>query len=128
MDIEKTKSYYSEIKKEDICNCIYCRNLTDEIKQAYPDVSEFLASLGVDAEKPFEVFLPSDPVNGYMDYYIVQYLIAGDPDDFKETKIGDISIGISDCHPTANYEGEHFIIDAGIFHIKCRYDKYDFGK
>ena len=63
-----------------------------------------------------------------MDYPIVQYLIAGNPDDFKETSIGDIKIGISDCRPTATYEGKHFIIDAGVFHIKCRYDKYDFNE
>ena len=86
-------------------------------------------SLGVNIERPFEVFFPiEDHDNGYMDYPIVQYLIAGNSSDFKETKIGDIQIGISDCHPNATYEGEHFIIDAGVFHIKCRYDKYDFNE
>lgn len=128
MDIEKTKEYYAGMKREDICNCIYCQNLIDEIKQAYPDVAEYLLSLGVDIERPFEVFLPDDPVDGYMDYPIVQYLIAGDPDDFKETTIGDIKIGITDSHPAATYKGKHFIIETGEFHIKARYDKYDFDK
>ena len=127
MDIKKTKEYYAEMKREDICDCIYCQNLIDEIKQSYPDVAEYLLSLGVNIERPFEVLLPiEDHENGYMDYPIVQYLIVGNPSDFKKTKIGSIEIGISDCHPTATYEGEHFIIDAGTFHIKCRYDKYDF--
>ncbi len=129
MDIEKTKAYYSGLKREDICECIYCQNLIDEIKQSYPDVAEYLLSLGINIERPFEVLLPiEDHINGYMDYPSVQYLIAGNSDDFKETKIGDTKIGISDCHPTAAYEGEHFIIDAGEFHIKCRYDKYDFNE
>lgn len=128
MDIERTKAYYAGLKREDICECIYCQNLIDEIKSAYPDLAEYLLSLGVNIERPFEALLPDDPVNGYMDYPIVQYLIAGNPDDFKETTIGDIKIGISESHPTAIYEGEHFIIDAGEFHIKCRYDKYDFNE
>lgn len=63
-----------------------------------------------------------------MDYPIVQYLIVGDSCDFKETKVGNIEIGISDCHPTATYEGKHFIIDVGAFHIKCRYNKCDFSE
>ena len=126
MDIERTKAYYAKMKREDICDCVYCQNLIDEIKQAYPDVAEYLLSLGVNIERPFEVFLPSDPVNGYVDYPIVQYLIAGDPGDFNETTVGDISIGLSDCHPTATYEGGHFIIDAGVFHIKWRSDKYTY--
>ncbi len=127
MDIEKTKEYYVEMKREDICDCIYCQNLIDEVKQAYPDVAAYLLSLGVNIERPFEVFLPiEDHDNGYMDYPIVQYLMVGNSSDFKETKVGNIEIGICDCHPTATYKGEYFIIDAGTFHIKCRYDKYDF--
>ena len=129
MDIQGTKSYYESIKREDICQCPYCQNLIDEIKRSYPDVAEYLLSLGVNIERPFEVFLPiEDHVNGYMDYQIVQYLIVGSLDDFKETSIGGIEIGISDCHPSATYEGEYFIIDAGVFHIKCRYDKYNFNE
>lgn len=127
MDIEKTKEYYVEMKREDICNCIYCQNLIDEVKQAYPDVAAYLLSLGVNIERPFEVFLPiEDHNNGYMDYPIVQYLMVGNSSDFKKTKVGNIEIGICDCHPTATYKGEYFIIYAGTFHIKCRYDKYDF--
>jgi hypothetical protein len=101
--------------------------LIDEIKQAYPNVAQYLLSLGVNIERPFEALLPiEDHDNGYMDYPIVQYLIVGDSGDFKKTRIGDIEIRISDYHPDATYEGDHFIIDVGTFHIKCRYDKYNF--
>ena len=126
MDFEGTKAYYSEIKRENICNCVYCQNLIDEIKQSYPDVAEYLLSFGVNIERPFEVFLPSDPIDGYMDYWGVQYLIVGDYSDFQDTKVGDISIFVTEHHPTATYEGEHFVIEAGTFHIKCRYDRYNF--
>ena len=105
MDFEGTKAYYSEIKRENICNCVYCQNLIDEIKQSYPDVAEYLLSFGVNIERPFEVFLPSDPIDGYMDYWGVQYLIVGDCSDFQDTKVGDISIFVTEHHPTATYEG-----------------------
>lgn len=95
MDIEKTKAYYAEIKKDDICSCIYCQNLIDEIKQAYPDVAEYLLSLGINIERPFEVFLPIENHDiGYMDYPIIQYLIIGNSSNFKKTKISGIEIGI----------------------------------
>lgn len=127
MDIDKTKEYYAEMKREDVCDCIYCQNLIDEVKQAYPEVAAYLLSLGVNIERPFEVFLLiEDHDNGYMDYPIVQYLMVGNSSDFKKTKVGNIEIDICDCHPSATYKGEYFIIYAETFHIKCRYDKYDF--
>lgn len=126
MDIEQTKAYYAALERADICSCAYCQNLIDEISAAYPDVAAFLASLGADIARPFEVLLPSDPADGFMDYPAVQYLICGDSAGFQETKIGEVTIGISDCHPPASYHGAHFIIEAGPFHIPCRDDKYRF--
>ena len=32
MDIEKTKSYYNQIRSEDLCDCDYCRNNIHEVK------------------------------------------------------------------------------------------------
>ena len=36
MNIDKTKEYYSTLKRDNICSCVYCQNLIDEIKQTYP--------------------------------------------------------------------------------------------
>ncbi len=36
MDIEKAKSYYNQIRSEDLCDCDYCRNNIHEVKAAYP--------------------------------------------------------------------------------------------
>ena len=127
MDIEKTKAYYAGCTREWVCTCDYCQNFVDEIKASYPKVAEYLASLGVNIEIPFEVFLPIELDNGYMDYYGVQYLIAGNSDGFQETQIDDISIYTTTSHPDATYKGEYFIIEAGIFHIKRRCDKYQFN-
>lgn len=127
MDIEATKAYYAGMSRNSICSCDYCQNLVDEIKSAYPEVAEYLLGLGVDIERPFEVFLPIENDDEYMDYYAVQYLVAGEPDGFEETKIGDISVYVTEVHPDATYKDKYFVIEAGTFHIKCRYDKYKFN-
>ena len=54
MDVTKTKEYYSDYWRKDACTCVYCQNLADEIKAAYPELTEFLASFGVNIERPFE--------------------------------------------------------------------------
>ena len=35
LDIEKTKSYYNQIRSEDLCDCDFCRNNIHEVKAAY---------------------------------------------------------------------------------------------
>ena len=35
MDVEKAKSYYNQIRSEDLCDCDYCRNNIQEVKAAY---------------------------------------------------------------------------------------------
>ena len=54
LDIEGTKSYYEQISNRDLCDCAYCQNYVREIKATYPKVAEYLFSLGIDIEKPFE--------------------------------------------------------------------------
>ena len=35
LDVEKAKSYYNQIRSEDLCDCDYCRNNIHEVKVAY---------------------------------------------------------------------------------------------
>jgi len=35
LDVEKAKSYYNQIRSEDLCDCDYCRNNIHEVKAAY---------------------------------------------------------------------------------------------
>ena len=39
LDIEKIKSYYNQIRSEDLCDCDYCRNNIHEVEAAYPTSS-----------------------------------------------------------------------------------------
>ena len=34
MDIEKTESYYNQIRNEYVCDCEYCRNNINEVEQS----------------------------------------------------------------------------------------------
>ena len=110
MNKEKTKQYYDHITAADICDCEYCQNYVREVKAAYPELVEFLNSIGVDIEKPFEA-IPVGPVNGKMLYSGAQYVIMGTADVFKETSVGDVRIFITDSHPMTEIEEDHFVIE-----------------
>ena len=110
-DIEKTRAYYRALGPENICDCAYCRNYCARVKAAYPEVARYLDSLGVDIEKPFEIFLPEPMADGALEYPICQYIIFGScPEDFTH-RIGDVTFGRSDCHPNTGIDEEHFVLD-----------------
>ncbi len=107
MDIEKTRAYYINYSRKDTCQCEYCQNLIDEIRAAYPELSLFLDSIGVDIERPFEASLPYEYKKGIWIFPFVQYLVAGNTDGFKETTIKDITVGIctsiNNCSMNGSY-------------------------
>lgn len=110
MNIEKTKAYYEQICNSDLCGCEYCQNYVREIKAAYPEVADYLLSLGIDIEKPFET-LPLEPDNdGYIEYTSVQYVVFGKPDDFVKTTVGSVNLNVTDTHPSTQIDEAHFVI------------------
>ena len=123
---KKTKEYYANYRREGTCSCVYCQNYIDEVKAAYPVVAEYLATLGVNIERPFEAMLPYEVEDEKWEYAGVQYLIVGNADGFEETKIGDVEIFVTTSHPSATYEGEYFVIEISPIRVKCRRDKYQF--
>ena len=54
INIAKTKEYYAYIDDSLLCDCSYCQCYREQIRSVYPKVAEYLDSLGVDIEKPFE--------------------------------------------------------------------------
>ena len=116
-DIEKTRDYYHNLGPENICGCDYCQNYCARVKAAYPEVARYLDSLGVDIEKPFEIFLPEPMADGALEYPICQYIIFGScPEDFTH-RIGDVTFGCSDCHPNTKIDEEHFVLDLYPIHL-----------
>ncbi|WP_051226969.1 hypothetical protein [Butyrivibrio sp. MC2013] len=126
MDIEKTKEYYINYQREDTCQCDYCQNLIDEIRETYPELALYLDSIGVDIERPFEASLPFEYQKGTWDFPFIQYLVVGNADDFQETIINNVTVDICTCHPEAKYKGKHFIIELGPVFVKILKDKYGF--
>ena len=116
-DLEKTRAYYRNLSPEDICDCAYCQNYCARVKAAYPEVARYLDSLGVDIEKPFEIFLPVPMADGALEYSICQYIVFGScPEDFTH-QIGDVTFGCSDCHPDTKIDEEHFVLDFYPIHL-----------
>ena len=118
MDIERTKAYYAQISERDLCQCEYCRNYVHEIRAACPKVTEYLASLGIDIEKPFET-MPIEPdQTGHIEYISGQYVAYGKPDDFVKTVIRNVSVDLTGTHPSTGIDEAHFVIEIAPIRLK----------
>ena len=115
---EKTKNYYKALNNDNLCSCDLCRNYYQEIKRTYPELSDHLAEMGIDIEKPFET-IPLDPIDGTIEYLSAQYIVMGNASDFKSTDVSGVHIGIADSHPATDMDAEHFVIE--IWPIKLKW-------
>ena len=117
MDIIKTELYYRTLNKDTLCSCDYCRNYYKEIRGSYPVLSDYLAMMGVDIEKPFEA-MPLEPYEGTIEYIAVQYIVMGNSSGFKSADVTGVHIGIADSHPMTDIEEEHFVIELSPIKLK----------
>lgn len=117
MEIGKNKTYYKKIKTEDICENDYCKNYISQIKKEYPKTTEYLDSIGVDIEKPFKV-VPLKAEDKMVYYEEAQYIVLGNKNNFKNTKIGRLKIEITDSHPETNIDEEHYVIKLSPIAVK----------
>lgn len=115
-----TKDNRSGYGRENMCGCAYCRNYCARIKAAYPEVARYLASLGVDIEKPFGVSPLEPDEDGYLEYCICQYIVFGTCSEDYSHQIGDVTFGRSDCHPSTKIKEEHFVLD--FYPIKLKFE------
>ena len=113
----KTENYYREINKDSLCSCDYCRNYYKEVKAAYPELSDHLAGMGVDIEKPFET-RPLEPYEGNIEYIAAQYIVIGNAADFKSEDVYGVHIGIADSHPMTDIVEEHYVIEISPIRLK----------
>ena len=111
-DIEKTRNYYEGMTEEDLCQCDDCQNFHGKVAGACPQLSEYLAAMGVDIAKPFETWAV-DLEDGRVLYPDVQYVVFGDKESFTDDKIGDIEVHLAGSHPPTDIEDAHFVIELG---------------
>lgn len=113
MDIKRTRKYYEAMSFDDLCQCEGCQYYARHVRAALPQVAEYLNGMGVDIEKPFETMPIEEYAKGYIYYIAVQYIVIGDADGFRETKIGDINVEIDELHPAAKLDEKYFVISIG---------------
>jgi len=119
MDAKRTKEYYSSKDCHEVCDCGYCRNYTGRIKKAYPELGAFLASMGVDIEKPFECF-PLEPEKESITYLCVQYPVMGEKDGFETSHVSGADIYVTECHPVTDIKDVHFVIEVSEIKLEWR--------
>lgn len=111
INIAKTKEYYASIGKSLLCDCSYCQCYRKQIRSVYPKVAEYLDSLGVDIEKPFETSpLESDEKN-MLEYCCCQYIVFGKCDSKYSYQIDNVEFRLSTSYPNTGVAEEHFVIE-----------------
>ena len=118
VDMAKTKEYYAAIDNSELCDCTYCRNYRLQIKSAYPDVAEYLATWGIDIQKPFETSPLEPDKNGMLEYCGCQYIVFGNCEPEYHHRIGDVEFRVATSYPSTGIEGDHFVIE--FFPIRLR--------
>ena len=111
VDIEKTKKYYSSLKPESLCRCNYCKNYCMQIKAAYPMIASYLASFGVDIEKPFETSPLEPDENKILEYCACQYIVFGSCSNTYHHRIGEVEFHVASSYPSTGIEEEYFVLE-----------------
>lgn len=102
-----------------MCDCSYCRSYRLQIKSAYPLVAEYLTTLGIDIEKPFETSPLEPDENGMLEYCCCQYVAFGKCESEYQYRVGDAEIRLATSYPSTGIEQEHFVIE--LFPIRPKY-------
>ena len=119
IDVSATKEYYNSIIDSLLCNCGYCLNYRIQVKSAFPEVAEYLSSMGIDIEKPFDTSPLDSDENGFLEYCCCQYIVFGNSKPDYHYKIGDVEFRIATSYPSTGIEQEHFLIE--LYPIRVKY-------
>ena len=108
MNVEKTRQFYKDY--DDLCDCAYCKNYINEIKNTYPELDAYLDKLGIDIEKPWET-LPGEVIGGMIEYLGAQYILIGNKSDFNKAKLGELTIDLAKSFPDPGLACEYYLIE-----------------
>ena len=119
VDVSATKAYYQSITESSLCDCGYCRSYRLQIKSAFPEVSSYLDSLGVDIEKPFETSPLEPDENGMLEYCACQYVVFGNCEDDYCHRIGNVEFRKARSYPSTSIDRVHFVLE--FFPVQLKY-------
>ncbi len=125
MNKEKTIAYYQSLKEEDLCSCEDCIRFYRNIRVAYPKLASYLKTLGIDIEKPLDTMPVCPDGKGSFIYAGPQYVILGNPEDFKETEVNGVSLSIEDSHPDPGLDEEYFVIECSEIDLPLETERND---
>ena len=118
VNLDQNLQYYHS-EQSVPCDCEVCQNYYKQIKEIYPEIAEFLSSIGVDILRPFELIWNEDKEKNEIEYIGCQYIVFGSCKNNYKKKIGDIVFETNTLHPsTEHILGEHFVLDFGIIILK----------
>ena len=118
VDVEETQKYYNSIKQESLCSCNYCKNYYRQIKSSYPAIASYLASFGVDIEKPFETSPLEPDINGMLEYCVCQYIVFGSCTSTYSHRIGEVNFRVASSYPSTGIKEEHFVLELSPIRLK----------
>lgn len=119
INIAKTKEYYASIDESLLCDCSYCQCYREQIRSVYPKVAEYLDSLGIDIEKPFETSPLEPDEKNMLEYCCCQYIVFGKCDPEYSYKIDDVEFRLAASYPHTGIEEEDFVLE--LFPIWLKY-------
>lgn len=113
IDPDKTEAFYKSDRSEP-CDCAYCRNYCRRIKAARPDLAEHLAGMGIDIEKPFELFYTENEIDKTVTYHCCMYIVFGTCEkDLSYHFDGAWFTNNTEHHPDTGITEDHFVLDLG---------------
>ena len=121
VNVPQTIEFYHSISETSLCDCSYCRSYRLQIKSAFPKVAEYLDSLGIDIEKPFETSPLEPDENGMLEYCCCQYIAFGNCEPNYHHRIGNVEFRMATSYPRTGIEQEHFVLE--FYPIKLKYAK-----
>ncbi len=119
VNISKTKEYYDSINSSMLCDCDYCKNFRRKVKAEYTEVSNYLKTLEIDIEKPFETSPLEPDENGILEYCACQYIVFGKCEEDHDFKIGEVNFRKAKSYPSTGIKDEHFVLE--FYPIKLKY-------
>ena len=86
----------------------------------YPLLEDYLASMGVDIEKPFELSPLEPDLNGILEYCSCQYIVFGSCQTGYSHTVGNVEVRVATSYPSTGIEGEYFVLDFSPIRLKWR--------
>ena len=123
VNLTETKRYYNFMAETSMCDCSYCRSYRLQVKSAYPNVAEYLTTLGVDIEKPFDTSPLEPDENGMLEYCCCQYIAFGTCEHEYRCRIDNVEFRVATSYPSTGIEQEHFVIELYPVQLKFEFDK-----